>query len=248
MLRWVYRHIDYCTLSGERNREYLEACGVPEAKMVWVPHCVENDRFSADARRTQALADQERRHLGIEDDEVVFLFAGKLVARKQPELLLKAFLESTPESNRTHLIFVGTGPLELELKRKAAGHARVHFVGFRNQSAMPVAYRLGDLYVLPSSRDTWGLGVNEAMACAKPIIVSDRVGCMPDLASDRNYARVFQSGEVASLVDSMGSMPNDRRELLRVGDAAFEEIQRWSVQAAANAVRDAIAVGLARRA
>ena len=61
---------------------------------------------------------------------------------------------------------------------------------------MPVTYRLGDVFVLPSAFDeTWGLAVNEALACGRPVLVSDKVGCAPDVVSAGVNGEVFRADD-----------------------------------------------------
>jgi glycosyltransferase involved in cell wall biosynthesis len=80
-------------------------------------------------------------------------------------------------------------------------------LGFRNQSEMPAAYAAADALVLPSDgRETWGLVANEALACGKPIVVSDAAGCAPDLAADGAAGRVFAAGDVESLAAALSDV------------------------------------------
>jgi glycosyltransferase involved in cell wall biosynthesis len=241
-LRWIYQHVDCVLYVGRRNLEYFCAHGVAAKKLYWVPHSVDNERFAA-GENADKQAEGKRRQLEISKDAIVFLFAGKLVPRKSPELLLGAFLElwrEEPERD-LHLAFAGTGSLEEKLRHMASDCPNVHFIGFQNQSAMPATYRLGDVFVLPSSRrETWGLAVNEAMASGRPIIVSDRVGCAPDLAHGREFAGVFPSEGREELKQSLRRFSHERSSLRRLGARASEEIQAWSTEAAAQRMTDAV--------
>lgn len=200
-LRWVYRHIDFALYPGIRSKEYFLSYGVSLERLFHVPHAIEDDRFSNNekSREIQALAKRER--LNIPKNAIVLLFAGKFVQRKQPVLLLDAVDELSREEPdlNYHLIFVGSGPLENYMLEKAASNERIHIIGFKNQSEMPLIYRLGDIYVLPSSIDTWGLGVNEAMACSRPVLVSDSVGCAEDLVVSGVSGEIFSSEDKANL-------------------------------------------------
>jgi glycosyltransferase involved in cell wall biosynthesis len=61
---------------------------------------------------------------------------------------------------------------------------------------MPVAYRLGDIFVLPSAHnETWGLAVNEALACGRPVLVSDKVGCAVDIVTSGQNGEVFHKDD-----------------------------------------------------
>src|SRR5437764_6735077 len=83
------------------------------------------------------------------------------------------------------LLFVGSGTLETELRSRAATTANVFFAPFQNQTEMPRTYAASDLFVLPSlgPEESWGLAVNEALCLSRPVIVSDHVGCGPDLVA-----------------------------------------------------------------
>jgi len=91
--------------------------------------------------------------------------------------LMKAVLQT----HSTHLVIAGSGPLEFALKEQARGSNRIHFLGFVNQSEMPVFYRLIHVLALVSHSETWGLCINEALASGTPCIISDRAGCAADL-------------------------------------------------------------------
>jgi len=182
-LRWVYKHVDVVFYPGQRSREYFLAHGLIKDQLVHVPHSIDIRRFQVNADALEEEALHQRRKLGIPDDAMVVLFAGKLVSRKQPEYLLRTVLElvNMNQSSPIHLIFTGTGPLLQYLKEKAGSSPHIHFIGFKNQSEMPLTYRMGNIFILPSIVETWGLAVNEAMACGRAVVVSDRVGCAPDL-------------------------------------------------------------------
>jgi glycosyltransferase involved in cell wall biosynthesis len=98
-------------------------------------------------------------------------------------------------------VFVGDGPEKAKLLSMASngGAAPVRFLPFANQSEMPSRYLLGDIFALPSSGETWGLAVNEAMHMGVPCIVSDRVGCQRDLVTHRETGWVFESGDPTAL-------------------------------------------------
>jgi glycosyltransferase involved in cell wall biosynthesis len=92
------------------------------------------------------------------------------------------------------LVLVGDGELGGEVRRLAAERPeRFRVLPFQNQSRMPVVYRLGDVFTLPSSHgETWGLAVNEALACGRPSLVSDRVGCAADVIRPGENGDVFR--------------------------------------------------------
>jgi glycosyltransferase involved in cell wall biosynthesis len=73
--------------------------------------------------------------------------------------------------------------------------------GFVNQRDIPAYYHAADILVLPSEVEAWGLVVNEAMAAGVVPVVSDRVGCGPDLVADAG--EVFRCGDVGDLAGAL---------------------------------------------
>jgi glycosyltransferase involved in cell wall biosynthesis len=239
-LRWVYRYVDVALHVGQNNSAYFRKHGLEEEQLAWVPHAVENERFydPDGAHRRQAM--RWRRELGIPDEAAAVLFAGKLGAKKAPLLLLHAFERvASPES---HLIFAGSGALEGDLRQAAGGKENIHFVGFQNQSKMPVVYRMGDVFVLPSQGpgETWGLGVNEAMACGRPVVVSDRVGCAPDLVHGGENGFVFASESAGDLSSKLTVLLRDEERRRQMGARSVEIIEDWSIEAAAARLESAV--------
>jgi glycosyltransferase involved in cell wall biosynthesis len=230
-LRWVYRYVDVALYVGRNNRDYFVTHGFGDDELAWVPHAIDNERF-ANAERAEDKAAQWRRELGIPEQDHVVLFAGKLGPKKAPNVLIDAFLGL--EQERTHLAIVGSGPMEDELRERVGSHSRVHFLGFQNQSRMPVVYRLGDVFVLPSRGpgETWGLAVNEAMACGRPVVVSSNVGCAPDLVDETNGA-VVPPDDAAALREALENLLSDPEERRRMGERSAERIRNWSIDEAA---------------
>lgn len=203
LLRWIYRHINKALYVGQANKEYFLANGLKEHQLIFAPHCIDNNRFKNENEYYEEQALLWRRELGIPDQSIVFLFAGKLEPKKNPLLLLNTFQNLSNENIR--LIIVGNGVLEQELKEKAKSDPRIIFIDFQNQSRMPVVYRLGDVFILPSKGpgETWGLSVNEAMACGRPAIVSDACGCEKDLIIQGKTGYSFRSNNMSELKRSI---------------------------------------------
>ena len=197
------RSFDGALIVGERNRAYWRHYRYPESRMFDAPHCVDNDWFAS--RATDAARVCMRAKLGIAPDTKVVLFAGKLVAFKRPLDVIAAARLMKAQGINIEVVVAGTGPLEQELIDAARrADVRVHMLGFCNQSEMPGAYAASDVLVLPSDgRESWGLVVNEALACGKPIVVSDAVGCAPDMAAHFGVRIIFQTGDVEAIANRL---------------------------------------------
>lgn len=237
-LGWVYRHVDHALYVGQHNRAYFLAHGLRDRQLSWAPHAIDTERFEAPAADLEAQAAVWRHTLGIGERQRAAVFVGKLEPKKAPGVLLDAFMRE--RSGLDHLIFCGTGPLEAGLRVRAQGRTDVHFLGFQNQSKMPLAYRLGDVLALPSRGpgETWGLAVNEAMACRRPAVVSDRVGCAPDLITP-STGRVVPAGDANSLAAALAEVAAPG-EAERLGEAAHSHIQAWTLDEAARRIGESV--------
>jgi len=97
---------------------------------------------------------------------------------------------------------------------------------------MPVVYRLGDVLVLPSKGpiETWGLSVNEAMACSRAIIVSDRCGCGIDLIKNNINGYIFRRNNLKDLLKKMHLVIENKNRIKEMGNQSLEIIKDWSFE------------------
>lgn len=231
-LRRVYKKIDYALHVGKHNKAYFRSFGIKESQLLYAPHVIDNQRFYETSNQDYAKkARQLRSDLGYTDNDLVFLFVGKFEHKKHPKLLL----EAAKLLKEYQFLFVGNGDLESELKRGASDCENVNFIDFQNQSMMPVVYRVGQVYVLPSQGpgETWGLAVNEAMACGIPAITSTKVGCTPDLIKAGTTGYSFDSNDLSDLVENLKLAAAHHKEL---GINALQLIKQYDMQALASAI------------
>jgi glycosyltransferase involved in cell wall biosynthesis len=230
-----------CLTIGKANARFFCNLGVPPRRLISAPYFVDNTFF---AERTALLRQQRaelRQRWGIPPAAFCFLFAGKLQPKKRPLLLLQALqiLSSTPDAPPVHLLIVGSGELDTHCHLHVERHQLpVSFAGFLNQGEVVEAYVAADALVLPSdSGETWGLVVNEAMACGLPAIVSDQVGCGPDLVHHDQTGLVFPLDDVSALASCMAQLARDQERAEALGSQARDRVlHHYSVEKAATAV------------
>jgi len=224
-LKWVYKHVDDAFYVGSNNKAYYKKYGLKDYQLIFAPHAIDNERFAED-RIDEAIG--IRRKLSVEDNAILILFAGKLEEKKSPELLLDAFLKL--KNPLVHLLFLGNGALESALKQMAKNKANIHFIDFQNQSAMPPLYQACDLFCLPSKGpgETWGLAINEAMACGKAILASDKVGCAIDLVKENYNGSIFKSGNADDLVNNLNRLTFSKEVLQKYGSNSKLLIKNWN--------------------
>ncbi|HTD42301.1 MAG TPA: glycosyltransferase family 4 protein [Mucilaginibacter sp.] len=234
-LKWVYKQIDHAFYVGTNNKAYFKKFGLEESQLSFAPHAIDNDRFAFDKTEEAILI---RQKLGIQNSEILILFAGKLEDKKSPLLLLDAFLAL--KSTGSHLLFLGNGALETVLKNKSANLTNVHFMDFQNQSMMPTMYQACDLFCLPSRGpgETWGLAVNEAMACGKAVLVSDKVGCAVDLVKENYNGAIFKSEDINDLTSKLGILITSKSNLQEYGRNSKILINDWNFSKIAEAIEN----------
>jgi glycosyltransferase involved in cell wall biosynthesis len=226
---------------GQRNAEYWRHHLGPIPQYP-VPYAVDNDFFQQSANAASATRELLRRELNLDPGRPVILFASKLLARKRCVDLVDAFLKlrAEGESNEgkpaPYLLIVGEGEerpqisARLDQAPRRAGPEDVRLLGFRNQSEMPRYYDLCDIFVLPSIHEPWGLVVNEVMNAGRPVVVSDEVGCHPDLVVDGENGRIFPARNVAALADILRQMLGNPSGRVSMGRYSLERIQSFTFE------------------
>lgn len=198
----ILGQFDACLYVGKRNRDYLEHYGVPAERLFFSPHCIDNEAFSARAQSIDRAASRAR--LNITPDQKAVLFVGKLLEVKRPHDLMQALHILRGRGVNACGVFAGDGPLRGALEESARTlNVPVAFMGFRNQTELPEVYAMSDLLVLPSESETWGLVVNEALACGTPVVVSDAVGCAPDLVTEGQTGATYPVGSISGLANAL---------------------------------------------
>ena len=210
ILQYIYKiffsWIDVCLCVGTRNQIFCQEFGVDINQIIKSPHVVDNKFFKSNSTIAEEKLLRLKKNWNIPADSFCFLYAGKLQKKKRPLDLLRAFESACSQADRRiHLLVVGTGVLEHECKSFSQKYdLPVSYVGFLNQSAMPNAYAVSNCFVLPSDEgETWGLVINEAMACGLPAIASDQVGCVPDLIHNGLTGFSYKCGDYEQLAQHM---------------------------------------------
>lgn len=230
---------------GKANREFYLQNGVRASRIFMTPYGVDNAWFSSHAAGVRDLRADIRRQWGIDPDAFVFLFSGKLIPKKRPLDIIRAMAEvrdNAAVKKKAHLLVAGDGALRgacVELARTL--QIPVTFAGFLNQQAMPRAYVASDCLVLPSDNgETWGLVVNEAMASGLPAVVSDQVGCHPDLIVQGKTGFVFPCGNIQALSRCLADMAATPLQCRKMGESATVRVSGYTDEAVAAGIVKAL--------
>ena len=134
-----------------------------------VPSGIDLARFAA-GRRDAAL----RARLGVKSGDRMVLYVGRLAKEKNVELLLYALARAAGQSLK--LVVAGDGPHRAELERLARESgvsAATRFLGAVSRDSLPDLYASADAFVMPSTTETQGLVLAEALAAGAFIIAAD---------------------------------------------------------------------------
>lgn len=227
--------VDAYLAIGTLNAAYYTNNGVSDSKIHSMPYAVDNSFFRERVVSASKGVDRLKARLGIEHGRPVVLYAGKLQQRKRVDDLIKAFKElySTGYPRQPYLLIVGDGEMFARLTELGAElpPGVVQFLGFKNQTELPELYALADVFVLPSEREPWGLVVNEVMNAGCAVIVSDQVGCGPDLVIDGENGFQYATGDVAHLAECLRKVLMDPSVTSAFGSRSLQRISEWGLQA-----------------
>jgi glycosyltransferase involved in cell wall biosynthesis len=227
---------------GKENERFFQRYGVPESKLFFAPYSVDNAFFQQQAMTLRQQRHSLRLSFGLPPDVPVILFCGKLIPKKDPLSLLKAFA-ALRRRHECALFFAGDGPLRAEIEAFVGGNnvPDVRISGFLNQSEVSKAYAAADVLVLPSiERETWGLVVNEAMNFELPIIVSDKVGCASDLVRPDENGYIVRASDPDHLMHPLRLLILDSARRREFGRRSRLVIDSWKLEDTAAGIATAV--------
>lgn len=181
---------------GQRNKEYLKYYGVPEKKIIFSPHAINQAFWKGQSKQERA--------------SFVFVWVAKFIPKKRPLDVIQAFKKMLAEDAKLQekvlLQMVGSGELLEESMELAKDCNQIQFLGFKNQTELKEIYTNVDCLILSSDYgETWGLVVNEAFAAGIPAIVSDACGCSEDLI-DGKSGLSYKMGNISALNSALLNM------------------------------------------
>ncbi|MCC7043668.1 MAG: glycosyltransferase family 4 protein [Acidobacteria bacterium] len=241
-LRIAYRTCARLLYIGERARRHYRAHGVGDERLVFSPYCVDLAPFECSEADRARLRQPTRAGSGVADDRLMLVFSGKLSPRKGVDLILPA-VRRLPDAIRSRVVVVcaGDGALRAALEAEATARPPIPLIvlGVQPQAGLSRWYHAADLLVLPSRQaETWGLVVNEALHHGLPVVVSDRVGCAPDLV-DASTGGVCAADSCASLAATIERATAALVERAEIREACRAKVRGYSLARAAAGIAEA---------
>jgi glycosyltransferase involved in cell wall biosynthesis len=166
---WFYNQMDLIFVPSRSTAEELQERGINGDKMRIFPRGVDLQRFHP-AKRNGFLESRYQVR-----DGVKLLYVGRVSKEKNLEILARVFKNLVRNHAGVHLVVVGDGPYLEEMQQELAG-TPCTFTGYLQGEELAAAYASCDLFVFPSTTDTFGNVVLEAQASGLPVIVTDSGG------------------------------------------------------------------------
>lgn len=217
LLPYIIKHADFLLPLGKFQAEYLIHYGAKEKDIFCFPNTSDVDFFIEESNKYRKKKNEIKKELGIKSKYIV-LYVGRLTEEKGLFTLLKAFKEIRSSYDNLTLLIIGEGELRDALEnftsKKEIDNAR--FEGFVENRRLPRYYAIADIFVLPSRDETWGVVVTEAMACALPLILSDKVGSRGDLLTEGKNGFCFKNDnyrQLASYIERFLENPANLTEM-----------------------------------
>lgn len=218
----------WAVTGGRAHVAYLRQLGFPASRIVGCYDVVDNAMFRDGTRALRNDAASKPA------PSPFFLYVGRLAEEKNVSGLLRSWLTYRQQGGTWPLVLCGDGPERRSLQANAQAcdfAADVHFPGLKTSQQLLPFYAHAGCFVLPSTREPWGLVVNEAMAAGLPVLVSDRCGCSVDLVQQGENGFTFdpQDGALLTrLLERIAGMSEAERSAM--GARSAERIQAYSPQ------------------
>ena len=237
------RRCDGFVVPGTSALEYLRGHHIRDENIFTAPNAVDNDLFAGAAEKARRNQTSLRRELALPDR--YFLFVGRLVREKGVFELLSAYA-NLEEKLRAELglVFVGDGECRQKLEHLATSisRGRIKFTGFAQRELLGAYYGLGEMLILPTHTDTWGMVVNEAMACGLPVLVSRVAGCATDLVRENWNGVLVAPRDVPTLEQAMRRLAMQSNICKMMGTHSAEHISGYSPERWSDSVARALQV------
>lgn len=234
--------------AGTLAAEYLSELGMPERAIVKGPvDTIDVRHFTLGAANARGHAAEVRAQRKLPQN--YFFALSRFVVEKNLPTLLRAYSEYYQRAGHDawSLVLAGDGPLRADVSRLIAQWNlgdKVLLPGWITFEALPDYYGLAGAFVHASTKDTWAVVVNEAMAAGLPVIVSNRCGCVPDLVRHGANGFVFDPGLPEPLAQLMWRVAHGDCDRAAMGAESYKIIQKWTPEEYALSLRNVVEVAL----
>jgi glycosyltransferase involved in cell wall biosynthesis len=227
---WYYDQLDVIYAPSRTTSDELIAKGLPAEKIKVYPRGIDVDKFHPQ-KRSGIL-----RRLFPIDSGFTLIYVGRVSREKNLHLLADVFARLTAERRDVHLVVVGDGPYLAEMRRATAG-CPCYFTGFVKGPSLAEMYASADLFVFPSTTDTFGNAVLEAQASGLPVVVTDKGGPCENVIPGKT-GLVVRAGDTDHLLAAIRTLVGNPVRILEMGMAARKSMETRSFESAFSSTWD----------
>lgn len=231
----VISNSKYILGNGTVSKKYFnESFGYPLEKIYNQYLTVDSDKIKRLYENKETYRNEYRKKLGIDKNEKVLIYSGRLVDIKNVDSVIKAI--SKLDKNDLTFLITGGGELEEELKKLSDSlGVKTIITGFiSNQEELFKHYFIGDALILPSSvYEVWGLVVNEGMLCGLPVLVSNICGCSLDLVKNNKNGYIINPLELNDISEKIFEILYNR-DHIEMGKESLKIMNNWTIANATN--------------
>ena len=210
-MHWFYGQLDTVFVNSEEYRQSWINHGLDPVKLKILPRGLDTELFQP-ARREPAFFEK----FGALNGEVRLLYVGRISREKDLDLLAAAYGRLRDEGLPVQLFIVGHGPYS-EALAKCLPEA--FFTGYLSGKELATAYASSDIFVFPSTTDTFGNVILEAQACGVPVVVSDSGG-PKELVEDKANGLITKSHDVDDFARAIRALVTNPALRERMGKSA----------------------------
>jgi len=231
---WIKKQLVACfsaaLVGGQPQRDYVWRLGISADRIFTGYDAVDNDYFASRADEVRQKKNKTRQQLGLQKPFILTI--ARFIAEKNLSGAMQAYAQYVQcrGSSAWNWVICGDGPLKdelVDLRQKLSLNSHVNFPGFVQYENLPLYYGLAQVFWLPSVKDTWGLVVNEAMACGLPVLVSRSCGCCEDLVHEEENGFSFDPRDIDGMGAKLLKISDGDCDLVHMGRKSRSIISHW---------------------
>jgi len=222
VVRFIAKHMGSAWVPGQATREYLVYYGAAQNKIFEGAYCLDVDTLVQQIRPLETQRKEIRHTLNLADEQIVFLFVGRLVSQRGIPILLEAWRRLTLTHPELSLVIVGQGSERPWAERFVREHelTQVQFFDPVAFETLTEYYVACDAYIQPSINEPYSLSTAQAAVSARPMVITDRVGAGADYLVEGQTGYLAQAGNVDSLVGAVKKLVMQRQRMVEMGQEA----------------------------
>ena len=224
-MHWFYGQLDTVFVNSEEYRQSWIKRGFDPGKLKILPRGLDTELFHP-ARRDPTFFEK----LGTCNGEIRLLYVGRISREKDLDLLATAYRRLRNEGLPIQLFVVGHGPYSEALAKSLP---EAFFTGYLSGKELATAYASADVFVFPSTTDTFGNVILEAQASGLPVVVSDSGG-PKELVADRTNGLITKSHDIEDFMRAIRSLVSDPALRKRMANSARDSVTDRSWPSAFN--------------